>query len=100
MKTMKTIKYKFAFQYNYDPENEEFIYSMFGVDKKSKVKKVFLRNKIKMLEEDLNCDLVTELKRLCENYIKNKYPNYATALKGGMFFGNICIYPKEFNYNG
>ena len=69
---MKTNNYTFAFQYNYDTENREFIYAMFGVDRQRRVKKVFLRKKKKIDEINLTQELVVKSKKISENYIKNK----------------------------
>lgn len=99
MNKKKIIKYKFAFQYGFEPENEKLVYSIFAIDKNKKMQELFLINNIKMLEKDLNCDLIILLKTLSENYVKNKYPIYEHALKCGLFFGNICLYPKYFIYN-
>jgi disulfide oxidoreductase YuzD len=69
------------------------------MDRKTKVKKVFLRGKKKMCESDLNYDTVIDAKEIVENYIRKKYPDLCYALRGGLFFGNICVYPKEFTFN-
>lgn len=98
-KNKKIVKYKFAFKYGFESKNEKLVYSIFAIDKNNKMQELFLINNIRMLEKDLNCDLIMLLKTLSENYVKNKYPNYESALKGGLFFGKICIYPKWFIYN-